>query len=282
MLRKAGKMDKLNKIELGNRITKLRESKHKTQSDIANLLELKSHQQVSYLENGNENRNMSLSQLITLAKYFNVSTDYLLGLSDAPTSDKDLQFISDYTGLSPKIIALLKNKNEESKENKYIYYHIEILEKLISLYFEKLQLLISNYIVYGKTLKSGIEDYKIYLKKKRNDAYALIEKAKSSGNFKGGNSELNEFYLNFADDIIECEIETIRNDLTASNSDLFELQETFISFIKGLSNIDELKDECYQLINDNSVFNDIHKMFSDIYQIDNTTKEGESNEEKES
>lgn len=117
-------MDKLNKIELGNRITKLRESKHKTQSDIANLLELKSYQQVSYLENGN--RNMSLSQLITLAKYFNVSTDYLLGLSDAPTSDKDLQFICDYTGLSIKAVTQLKNNNVNNDKMKILENVIEL------------------------------------------------------------------------------------------------------------------------------------------------------------
>lgn len=38
-------------------------------------------------------------QLIKIAKYLNVSTDYLLGLSETPTADKDVQFICDYTGL---------------------------------------------------------------------------------------------------------------------------------------------------------------------------------------
>lgn len=125
-------MDKLNKIELGNRITKLRESKHKTQSDIANLLELKSHQQVSYLENGNENRNMSLSQLITLAEYFNVSTDYLLGLSDAPTSDKDLQFICDYTGLNENTIQFFNASKTDTDYYKNTVAFIEVLVDKLS------------------------------------------------------------------------------------------------------------------------------------------------------
>lgn len=107
-------METINKTDLGNRITKLREAKKEKQSDLLDVLGYTKHQQVSYIENGNENRNLSLSQIISLAKHFDVSADYLLGLSDAPTSDKDLQFICDNTGLRIETINQLielKNNN---------------------------------------------------------------------------------------------------------------------------------------------------------------------------
>lgn len=43
-----------------------------------------------------------------LAEYFHVSTDYLLGLSDTPTNNKDLQFICEYTGLNPRSVYAIK------------------------------------------------------------------------------------------------------------------------------------------------------------------------------
>lgn len=49
---------------------------------------------------------------LKIARYFNVSTDYLLGLTDAPTTDKDEQYICDYTGISlsnVKSLNFIKN-----------------------------------------------------------------------------------------------------------------------------------------------------------------------------
>ncbi len=42
----------------------------------------------------------SADDIILLCKQFNVSADYILGLSDTPTNDKDLQFVCEYTNLS--------------------------------------------------------------------------------------------------------------------------------------------------------------------------------------
>ena len=42
-----------------------------------------------------------------IAEFFNVSTDYLLGLTECPTSDKDEAFICEYTGLSADAVNKL-------------------------------------------------------------------------------------------------------------------------------------------------------------------------------
>ncbi|MBR1531723.1 MAG: helix-turn-helix transcriptional regulator [Eubacterium sp.] len=98
-------MEKFN-IDLGNKITALREAAGQTQSEIAELLGYKSHQQVSYLENGQ--RSLNVQQIAILAKHFNVSADYLIGLSEAKTTDKDLQYICDYTGLDENAINVIR------------------------------------------------------------------------------------------------------------------------------------------------------------------------------
>ncbi len=42
--------------------------------------------------------------LYEIAARYGVSADYLLGLTDCPSTDKDLQFVCDYTGLSEEAI----------------------------------------------------------------------------------------------------------------------------------------------------------------------------------
>ena len=61
------------------RIRDLREDNDKLQKDIATLLGI-SQQYYSEYENGN--RPIPVQDLITLAKYYNTTIDYIVGLSD--------------------------------------------------------------------------------------------------------------------------------------------------------------------------------------------------------
>lgn len=63
------------------RLTDLREDAEKTQSQIAELLHT-TQQQYSRYERGL--REIPFGHMITLAKYYNVSLDYLAGLTDTP------------------------------------------------------------------------------------------------------------------------------------------------------------------------------------------------------
>ncbi len=65
------------------RIKDLREDNDKYQKDIADLLGI-SQQYYSEYENGK--RTIPVQHLITLAKYYNTSIDYLVGLSNKKTS----------------------------------------------------------------------------------------------------------------------------------------------------------------------------------------------------
>lgn len=70
------------------RIRNLREDSDLKQVDLAKLLQI-SQAQYSRIENGEND--ITLDSLIRLAKFYNVSTDYILGLTDRksyPKNDK--------------------------------------------------------------------------------------------------------------------------------------------------------------------------------------------------
>lgn len=50
----------------------------------------------------------TLDNLVKLAKYFNVSTDYLLGLTDAPASEPNRRNAEEYLSLSDNAISCLR------------------------------------------------------------------------------------------------------------------------------------------------------------------------------
>lgn len=60
---------------------------------------------VSYYCNGS--RMPNTEQIIKIARFFNVSTDYILGLSECMTNDTKVKDICDYVGLPDKSIDLL-------------------------------------------------------------------------------------------------------------------------------------------------------------------------------
>lgn len=69
-------------MEFYKRLRDLREDKDKTQKDIADILEIRYnvYQRYEYGE-----RLIPIDKVISLAKYYDVSTDYLLGLTNNPT-----------------------------------------------------------------------------------------------------------------------------------------------------------------------------------------------------
>jgi len=67
------------KIILGERLKELREEKGLTQKQVAEKLNLNS---VTYLHYEKAQREPPLSVLAEMAMFFNVSVDYLIGISD--------------------------------------------------------------------------------------------------------------------------------------------------------------------------------------------------------
>jgi transcriptional regulator with XRE-family HTH domain len=95
---------------IGQRINAALAIKTTQQKELAEKLNITDNT-VSFWCRGKRTPNSE--QLIQIAKILGVSADFLLGLSDAPTSDKDLQFISDFTGLSINAIKKLPKITEK-------------------------------------------------------------------------------------------------------------------------------------------------------------------------
>lgn len=91
-------------METKDIIKKLRKENNITQSQLGVILNC-DRTRIADIERGRSNP--TLEDIKILKEYFNVSADYLLGLSDAATNDKDLQFICDYTGLSANAVKVL-------------------------------------------------------------------------------------------------------------------------------------------------------------------------------
>ena len=77
----------------------------------------------------NDASEAGINNLVKIAKYFNLSTDYLLGLTEAPTTDKDLRYIIDYTGLSFKAVNHLHSEKTEGQ----LDHLTTVINKLCSL-----------------------------------------------------------------------------------------------------------------------------------------------------
>lgn len=94
------------------RLKQLRQKHKLTQSELADILGLKPTAVSNYESRRNE---PSFDKLIALSKYFDVSCDYLLGISDAylpvggEVLDKDIvDFFSIYQQLNPENVKDLK------------------------------------------------------------------------------------------------------------------------------------------------------------------------------
>ncbi|OXT13387.1 transcriptional regulator [Streptococcus sp. KR] len=73
------------------RLKKLRKKEKLTQKDIATFLNIS---QPAYQQFESGKKKMNLETMEKLADYFNVSTDYLLGKTDIPDPDSDIDLDS--------------------------------------------------------------------------------------------------------------------------------------------------------------------------------------------
>lgn len=96
-------------MQIGERLKDLRVRKELKQTELAEALGIEQGK-ISRLEKGGVT--YSIDDLLTISKYFNVSTDYLLGLTDnetaVNTSDGQLlRAICEYTGLTQEVVTLI-------------------------------------------------------------------------------------------------------------------------------------------------------------------------------
>ncbi len=100
--------DNYKKI-LGIRLNTALAAANMKQKELAKLLGVTDNT-ISYFCSGK--RIPNIEQIIQISKFLNVSTDFLLGLSDVKSTEADIKTICDYTGLNEKSISYLFEQNE--------------------------------------------------------------------------------------------------------------------------------------------------------------------------
>ena len=93
---------------IGKRLKELRTTEGLTQQELAKILNVSS-MSISFYEN--EQRKPDRDFIISVSKYFGVSTDYLLGLINA--KDKENIDISKVTGLNDFSLTILEKSSKE-------------------------------------------------------------------------------------------------------------------------------------------------------------------------
>ncbi|MGM9603001.1 MAG: helix-turn-helix domain-containing protein [Faecousia sp.] len=92
-------------------------AEHNNAKDLQNELGI-SPQAISQYKNGDTRP--SLENICKIADFYHVSVDYLLGRTDAKSTDYNIQAVHEYTGLSELAIQKLKELNEYNNVNSYL------------------------------------------------------------------------------------------------------------------------------------------------------------------
>lgn len=97
----------ITKDVFGERLMEIRKERGETQQELADSIGI-TQQSLCRYEQGERTANIDFIRKV--AKHYNVTADYFLGLSVAKSYNADLQAICNYTGLSEKSIIRLRER----------------------------------------------------------------------------------------------------------------------------------------------------------------------------
>ena len=92
--------------QIGKRIKELRKEKGLTQTEFGQIFNMKQNA-VTNIETGKQT--IYFEDLLSIANYFGVTTDYLIKENAVKEENPNLQYICDYTGLNPSTVNFLNN-----------------------------------------------------------------------------------------------------------------------------------------------------------------------------
>ncbi len=121
-------MEKSEMKQFGQRIINLRKECRESQESLLETLGV-TQQTLSRYEKGE--RQASLDFVIKAAKHYNVTADYLLGLSDCKSVEQDMQTVCKATGLSESSIETLQDVVSDTEHTKYSAYTIDFLNGIL-------------------------------------------------------------------------------------------------------------------------------------------------------
>lgn len=149
-----------------------------------------------------KNMGMRVEYLRCLAKFYGVSTDYLLGLAEEQTPDPTIQSACRYTGLSEKAIEVLCHHGEQELQDGYQDLTHGIAKQLLNLLIES-----HNFYVIMVLLRQCLAAYTVKSNQKSlftggdyMDAERIVAEA---GRVILKSSEAADFYANKAADYLK-------------------------------------------------------------------------------
>ena len=141
-------MNDITKKNIGKRINDVLAKKGIMQKELAEHLGVTANT-VSYYLSGE--RCPDIDKLIEISRFLNVSTDYLIGLSDVKSTNIEVKSICDYTGLSEMAVAKLHFFKESNQ------LHSEIISAFIAPDF-KANIVCRMLELYEKEYLKNIEE----------------------------------------------------------------------------------------------------------------------------
>lgn len=123
---------------LAARLIELREERGLTQQELADKLNI-TRQSLSLYERAERTINIDL--LLEISKVFDVSADYLLGVSGNKTTDDNIQNICKYTGISEETVRKISKEYDSNLRNV-----LDFIVEGDGLYF-----LLNSLLIYSKT-----------------------------------------------------------------------------------------------------------------------------------
>lgn len=167
-----------------------------TQQQLADVLNIK-RQTISLYLNGASLP--PLEKLVDIANYFNVSSDYLLGLTNVKSVQADIKAMCEYTGLSEKSLKVLNMYTD--------YKSIEALET--HPFFETVNKLIENaeespfshFINLNNCEPLGMKVIDLKKAEEEYNKTKRIDILTDIANFLDFDAALRNFSVNFAGDV---------------------------------------------------------------------------------
>lgn len=189
---------------LAERLAKARNKKGYTQNQIADFLECNRATVTNY-ENGK--RTPDVDTIVKLSKLYEVSADYLLGLTDVKSSNKDINFICDYTHLNEQSVHVL---HQYGTENIYKLLNCFLNGKAVW-DFRELALLFSEceteHIEYNNFMANFLLNYDELLSSRKKLLKFLEEEKNHKKSIYATKFEIQnivtELFNKYAQDVIE-------------------------------------------------------------------------------
>lgn len=172
-------------------------------------------------------------KLAVISKFFNVSADYLLGLSDIPSRDINLSAVCDYTGLSEEAVTML-HVTKELERGYYMLFDYKLPPEEYGLHaYEGFHERLSEFVT---TVYPQISDLITRLNAQLKLACTELER--EIGSMKKGQqfflsevmSEAQEYQKNKDDKIKNTRAEQLYLD---ARHTFYDVQDVFSDYIKA-------------------------------------------------